>query len=132
MTAAQPLPELPDIEAARQAARIRLEHFTRIRDEAQAEINKANAWLNGIKPVHKTPARNKTITVAALKAVLTAIGNHDGASAETVAKECGYSTSYTHQIAKHAEREGLITRTRRQRNRFVLRLTDAGTELVTS
>lgn len=125
------LPDLIDLEDIRARAEKRIAHFIPIRDEAQAEIDRAEAVLlklRGKKPRRKA-VTTKQVVENTYCQLLTALGTHCWAI-DTLAAKSGFSHSTVSVYSAEAERRGDVTREKRGRG-LKLRLTEQGMDLVT-
>jgi DNA-binding MarR family transcriptional regulator len=135
MTDVQPqagLPELPDVADLIIAAETRLAHFARVRDEAQAEVDRAQAYLERLTGKSPASSSGHAVSEEAMAAVLASIGSHNGCSITTIAQDAGKGQSTVSRAIRVAEREGWVRTERRQRGRLRAWLTEAGMEKVTS
>lgn len=128
-----PLPELPNLDEMRKIATARIEYFTKVRDEAQDEINAAEQVLqvvNGNKPTVSTQRRwANSISDSTYRAVLEDLGNRNYAGATTMAGSAGCSTTQVRTAMKLAIERGLVIREKRGK-KYRYKLTDAGFEFV--
>ena len=133
------LPDLPDPEAilerAVSTAEQRLQHFTTIRDQADAEIEAARAVIDRL--TGQAPQRGvgapKPVNPATMRSILESIARHpQGCYASTVAADIGKGASTVLNAYRAAERDGLVKLESRRHGRKRATITDAGLEYLTA
>jgi hypothetical protein len=113
---------LPDLEALLERARVHLRHQTLVRDNAQAEIDKAEVYIARLegKPTRTTRAAIKEDTY---KAVLEMLTRHQYAGVSTLAN--GVSRTHAGACMSQAVERGHATVERVGRKKR-WRITDEG------
>lgn len=128
------LPALPDIAKFLEDARKHRTYYMEVRDEAQAEINRAEEVirsLTGGKRRQKQQRRGEVrhTSPEAYKAVLEALGEHKYAGVQTL-RAAGFSASTCYIAMREAGERGHVQIEKRG-NKYKYILLDAGLEFLT-
>lgn len=128
------LPDLPDLNDLVGWAVARRDHFAEIVKEAQAEVSKAQAYLDALKPLktRRSPgvAPLEAVPEATIKQVLATLSNHQYAGVSTLSGGSGFSPTHVGKAMRHAEKRGLVTVARYGR-KIRYSITEDGVEFLT-
>jgi hypothetical protein len=95
------LPELPSFDDLRNAAKQRLDYFTRVRDEAQVEVDAAQAVLAAVNGfTTATPAEEIRVSDRAYFQVLAELAKHSYAAVITLKNGTGLSQSQVNRCLR--------------------------------
>lgn len=128
------LPVLADLDQLKGDARDVIAYHTVIRDEAQAEIDKAERILAALSGKKSRGSRKQPVSKPIVEKtycqLLTTLGDH-AYSIPTLAAKSGFSPSTVSTYTQDAEKRGHVTREKRGRS-LKLRLTTAGLDYIPS
>jgi hypothetical protein len=130
------IPDLPELPS-RDDVLARREHYARIVAEAQAEVEKADAWLALIdgKPRRKAKRRAKRseagVSEATYRAAIEDLANRRYAGTGTIAEAIRVSDGHVGQIMRVAVRRGHAETKRNGKHGNRHQITEAGLEFAT-